>query len=50
MKEMRLDGPYVQALIDKRLTDIGKELNLEEDIVTPVSQMEDDEVTLIEAK
>ena len=50
MKEMRLDGPYVQALIDKCLTDIGKELNLEEDIVTPVSQMEDDEVTLIEAK
>jgi len=50
MKEMKLDGPYVQALIDKRLTDIGKELNPDEDIVTPISQMQDDEVTLIEAK
>lgn len=50
MKEMRLDGPYVKALIEKRLTDIGKELDLEEDIVTPVSQMQDDEVTLIESK
>lgn len=50
MKEMRLDGPYVQALVEKRLTDIGKELNLEEEIVTPISQMQDDEVTLIEAK
>lgn len=50
MKEMRLDGPYVKALIEKRLTDIGKELDLEEDIVTPISQMQDDEVTLIESK
>ncbi len=50
MKEMKLDGPYVKALIEKRLTDIGKELDLEEDIVTPVSQMQDDEVTLIESK
>jgi len=48
MKEMRLDGPYVQALIDKRLTDIGKELNLEEPIVTPVSQMEDEDMLLIQ--
>jgi hypothetical protein len=36
MKEMKLDGPYAQALIKKRLT--------------PVSQLEDDELTLIEAK
>lgn len=50
MKEMKLDGPYVQALIQKRLTDIGKELDPNEDIVTPVSQMQDDALTLIEAK
>lgn len=50
MKEMKLDGPYVKALVDKRLTDIGKELDLEEDIVTPISQMQDDELTLVEAK
>lgn len=46
MKEMRLDGPYVQALIEKRLTDIGKELNLEEPIVSPVSQMMDEDMNL----
>jgi hypothetical protein len=50
MKEMKLDGPYAQALIKKRLTDTGRELDLEETIVTPVSQLEDDELTLIEAK
>jgi hypothetical protein len=50
MKEMRLDGPYTQALIKKRLTDTGRELDPEEIIVTPVSQLEDEDVTLIEAK
>ena len=47
---MKLSGAYVRALIDKRFTDIGKALDLEEDIVTPVSQMQDDEVILIESK
>lgn len=50
MKEMKLDGPYTQALIKKRLTDTGRELDPEEIIVTPVSQLEDEDVTLIEAK
>ena len=50
MKEMRLDGPLTQALIKKRLTDTGRELDPEEIIVTPVSQLEDEDVTLIEAK
>jgi hypothetical protein len=49
MKDMKLDGPYVKALIQKRLTEIGKELNPEEDIITPVSQMEDPNVTLIKS-
>lgn len=50
MKEMKLDGPYAQALIKKRLTDTGRELDPEEIIVTPVSQLEDEELSLIEAK
>ncbi|MES2803243.1 MAG: YiiX/YebB-like N1pC/P60 family cysteine hydrolase [Bdellovibrionota bacterium] len=47
MRDMKLDGPYVKALIQKRLTEIGKELNPDEDIITPVSQMMDANVTLI---
>ena len=47
MRDMKLDGPYVKALVQKRLTEIGKTLNLDEDIITPVSQMEDANVTLI---
>lgn len=50
MKEMKLDGPYAQALIKKRYTDTGRELDPEEIIVTPVSQVEDEDVALIEAK
>lgn len=50
MRDMKLDGPYVKALVQKRLTDIGKELNLDEDIITPVSQMLDPDVILIEKK
>ena len=50
MRDMKLDGPYVKALIQKRLTDIGKELNLDEDIITPVSQMLDPDVILVEKK
>ncbi|AZZ37296.1 hypothetical protein CIK05_11020 [Bdellovibrio sp. qaytius] len=49
MKEMRLDGPYVQALIQKRLTDTGRELNPEEPIITPVSQMLDENMELIQS-
>jgi hypothetical protein len=40
-KDMRLDGPYVQELIRRRYTDIGKPLNLDEEILTPISQMRD---------
>ncbi|MFN3697317.1 MAG: YiiX/YebB-like N1pC/P60 family cysteine hydrolase [Pseudobdellovibrio sp.] len=47
MKEMRLDGPYVKALIKKRLTDTGRKLNPEEPIITPVSQMIDKNLKLI---
>lgn len=41
MREMNLDGPYVKALIKQRLTDTGRTLNLDEDIITPISLMSD---------
>lgn len=41
-KEMNLDTPAVKALIKKRYQDTGKELDLDETIVTPISQMLDD--------
>lgn len=47
MKEMRLNGPYVKALIKKRLTDTGRKLNPEEPIITPVNQMLDKNLKLI---
>ena len=50
MKEMKLDGPYAQALIKKRYTDTGREFDPDELIVTPRSQIEDEDLTLIEAK
>lgn len=50
MKEMKLDGPYAQALIKKRYTDTGREFDPDELIVTPVSQLEDEDVILVEAK
>lgn len=49
MKELRIDGPYVKELIKRRLTDLGKDLNPEELIITPVSQMIDTNLDLIAA-
>lgn len=46
-KDLRLDGPYVKALIKKRLTDTGRELNPEEPIITPIQQMRDVNLTLV---
>lgn len=47
MKELKLDGPYVSKLIEDRLTAIGKELNLEEPIITPVGLLDDKYLTNI---
>lgn len=47
MKDLRLDGPYVKELIKRRLTDLGKEVNPEEPIVTPISQMIDTNLELV---
>lgn len=47
IKDLKLDGPYVQELIKIRLTDLGKELNLEEPIVTPITQMQDSQLQLV---
>jgi len=46
-KDMRLDGPYVKKLIQERLTNNGKELNLEEPIITPVSQLKDTNMMMV---
>lgn len=46
-KDLRLDGPYVKALIKKRLTDTGRELDPNEEIITPVAQMREADLTLV---
>lgn len=45
--DLNLDGPYVQKLVQERLTPIGKQVNLNELIVTPISQLIDSDVTLL---
>lgn len=46
-KDLKLEGPYVKDMIKKRLTDKGRELDPEELIITPVSQMLDANLTLV---
>lgn len=46
-KQLKLNGPYVKALIKKRLTDTGRELDPEEPIITPISQMRESDFTLV---
>lgn len=41
MKDLNLEGPAVKELIRIRLTDLGKTLNLEEPVLTPIRQMRD---------
>ncbi|CAN5629950.1 YiiX family permuted papain-like enzyme [soil metagenome] len=45
--DLKLDGPYVQAMIADRLTHTGRKLNLNEPIVTPINQMKDSDLDLI---
>lgn len=47
MKDLKLDGPYVSKLIEDRLTAIGKELDLEEPIITPVGLLDDKNLTFV---
>jgi len=47
-RDLKLDGPYVKELIRRRLTDTGRALQPEEFIVTPASQVEDDDLVLVE--
>lgn len=47
-KDLKLDGPQVKALIKRRLTDKGRVLDPEEQIITPASQMNDANLTLIQ--
>jgi hypothetical protein len=46
-KDLKLDGPYVKELIRRRIQDTGRTLNLEEPILTPISQMIDSDLKLI---
>jgi uncharacterized protein YycO len=46
-RDLKLDGPYVKELIRRRLTDTGRALQPEEYIVTPASQVEDDDLVLV---
>lgn len=46
--DLKLDGPYTKRLIEERLTAIGKELDLEEPILTPVAQTIDPNMVLID--
>lgn len=45
--DLHLNGPFVRALIRERLTKTGRDLNLGEPIVTPISQMNDDDLELV---
>ncbi len=47
MKELNLTGPHVQKLIQDRLTDIGKELDPNELIITPINQMYEKDMILV---
>lgn len=47
-KDLKLDGPYVKELIKRRLEDTGRELNVEENIVTPATQITDSKLKLVE--
>lgn len=46
-KDLKLEGPFVKDMIKKRLTDKGRELDPEELIITPISQMLDPNLVLI---
>lgn len=46
-KDLKLTGPYVKALIKKRLTDTGRDLDPNEPIITPISQMRESDFTLV---
>lgn len=45
--DLKLDGPFVKKLIEDRLTSIGKQLNPEEPIITPVQQSRDPNLTVV---
>ncbi len=47
-RELKLDGPYAKELIQRRLQHTGRELNLEEPVITPDSQIRDAKLELVE--
>ncbi|UOF02203.1 YiiX/YebB-like N1pC/P60 family cysteine hydrolase [Bdellovibrio reynosensis] len=47
-RDLNLGGPYVKALIKNRLENTGRELDLNEPIITPVAQIKDAKLKLVE--
>jgi hypothetical protein len=45
--DLKLDGPQVKKLIKDRLAKIGRSLNLNEPVITPISEMLDPNLRLI---
>lgn len=45
--DMKLDGPEVQRLLKERFEQTGKEMDLTQDVVTPVAQMNSSHLKLI---
>lgn len=45
--DLKLDGPFVQLMVLFRLSKTGRKLNRDESIVTPISQMEDNDLELV---
>ncbi len=46
-KDLNLEGPAVKRLIEERMARYGRELDLEQPIITPVAQMESTELRKI---
>ena len=48
-RDLKLDGPYAKALIERRLKEKGRPLDLEEAIVTPATQALDEKLEIVES-
>lgn len=49
-RDLKLDGPYVKEMIRQRVENTGRELDLNEPIITPVAQIRDTKLVLVEEK
>lgn len=49
-RDLNLNGPYVKELIRQRIENEGRDLNLDEPIITPIAQIQDKNLQLVEQK